>query len=118
VTSSTILKMAEKVAAVPVPALRGAWPRAGALLARQALETAIQDLWSRQAPAMAGVSMRAQLLCLADYLDDTTAEDVAYAWTALSDACHYHPYDLAPTGAELANLLSMVERLLPPLALP
>ena len=42
----------------------GIWPRATALLARQALEAALDDLWRVRAPGVEAGSMRAQLLCL------------------------------------------------------
>ena len=50
----------------PDAATAGVWPRAAALLARQALELAMAGLWAGQ-PAAAGLdrsSMRSQLLCL------------------------------------------------------
>ena len=30
-------------------------------------------------------------------------------WGALSRACHHHPYELAPTAAELARWIEVVE---------
>ena len=56
--------------------------------------------------------MRSQLICLPFYLDATIAEQVAYVWAALSRACHYHPYELAPTGAELTGWIADVESLI------
>ena len=49
-------------------ATAGLWPRATALLARQALEAALDDFWRIRAPGMEHCSMRAQLLCLPYYL--------------------------------------------------
>jgi len=49
--------------------------------------------------------MRSQLLCLTAYLDRGTASRAAYLLAALSRACHYHPYELAPTAAELLGWL-------------
>ena len=40
--------------------------------------------------------MRSQVLCLTAYLDRGTASRAAYLLAALSEACHYHPYELAP----------------------
>jgi hypothetical protein len=107
-----LLALAEKIAISPSRVLRGTWPRAAALLTRQALESAIDEAWAQTEPAMAQVSMRAQLLCLSEYLDETVAEDAAYAWGALSNACHQRSYELAPTGAELVNLQAIVEQLI------
>ena len=47
--------------------------------------------------------MRSQILCLAAYLDPDTATRAAYLTAALSYACHDHPYELAPTAAELSG---------------
>jgi hypothetical protein len=60
--------------------------------------------------------MRSQLICLPTYLNPDLAHQVAYTWAALSNACHYHPYELAPTSSELtawindvATLISRIE---------
>ena len=106
------------------PATAGLWPRATALLARQALEAALDDFWRVRAPGMEHCSMRAQLLCLPDYLQapkapslqgsghaDDLAQRVSYAWAGLSRACHQHPYELSPTSVELLGWLGTVEQL-------
>ena len=94
------------------PATAGLWPRATALLARQALEAALDDFWRVRAPGMEQCSMKAQLLCLSHYLgDEHLAERVSYAWAGLSRACHQHPYELPPTSAELLGWLGTVEEL-------
>jgi hypothetical protein len=96
------------------PATAGIWPRASALLARQALETALDDYWRQHAPGLERCSMRAQLLCLASYLrgDDAehVAERIAYAWVRLSRACHQQVYELPPTAAELSVWLEIVDQ--------
>jgi hypothetical protein len=94
------------------PATAGLWPRATALLARQALEGALDDFWKVRQPGMEQCSMKAQLLCLPHYLgDEQLAERVSYAWAGLSRACHQHPYELPPTSAELLGWLGTVEEL-------
>ncbi len=105
------------------PATAGLWPRATALLARQALEATLDDLWRVRAPGMEHCSMKAQLLCLPFYFqalkpsgpqalaDEHLAERVSYAWAGLSRACHQHPYELPPTSAELLGWLATVEQL-------
>ena len=83
-------------------ATAGVWPRAAALLARQALEVALKTYWSAKNSGTEEASMRAQLLCLEAMLgDEDTARRAHAAWGALSRACHYHAYELAPTGEEL-----------------
>jgi hypothetical protein len=42
---------------------------------------------------MASSSMRSQLTCF--YIDAAPARQVTYTWAALSNACYYHPYELA-----------------------
>lgn len=93
------------------------WPRAAALLCRQALEAALRELWAATAPCVQQASMRAQLACLPSYLgDDSLAGEVTFTWYALSHATHHHPYDLDPTREELQSLLSATTRLLSVLA--
>jgi hypothetical protein len=95
------------------PATAGIWPRASGLLARQALETALDEYWRRHAPGLELCSMRAQLLCLPSYLHgdgaDRLAERTGYAWIRLSRACHQHVYELPPTAAELAVWIDIVD---------
>ncbi len=82
-----------------------AWPRAGAFLARQGLEAAIGLLWT-------GDTFADQLICLPAYLgDDDLARDVRHTWRALSNACHAHPYELAPTLSELQGWIDTVDHL-------
>jgi hypothetical protein len=94
------------------PSTAGIWPRATALLARQALEDALNDLWRRRAPGVERCSARAQLLCLPVYLQsEVLAERVSYAWAGLSRACHQHAYELAPTSSELQAWIGIVDDL-------
>jgi hypothetical protein len=46
------------------------------------------------------------------YLGDADlAARAGHAWSALSRACHHHPYELAPTAAELQGWLAVVDAL-------
>jgi hypothetical protein len=114
VTPEQLLAAARRLVERPDAATVGAWPRAAALLARQALEAAMATLWAGrpQAAALARCSMRSQLLCLTAFVDRDTATRAAYLFAALSRACHYHPYELAPTAAELARWLSETSQLI------
>lgn len=83
------------------------WPRAAALLARQALEEALRRYWAEHAPGVERLNMRAQLMCLRAYLPSAElARDVTFTWHALSRATHHHPYELDPTRDELSSLLT------------
>lgn len=95
------------------PTTAGIWPRATALLARQALEAALDDLWRVRAPGVEQCSARAQLLCLPFYLrsDEELARRAYYTWAGLSRACHQHPYELPPTSSELLGWIQTVEEL-------
>lgn len=111
---SDILTAARELIARPDTATAGVWPRTSALLARQALEQAIRSHW-QALPDTADLtlaSMRSQLICLPSYIDAATARQVTYTWAALSNACHYHPYELAPTAAELTGWINDVEKLI------
>jgi hypothetical protein len=95
-------------------ATAGLWPRACAFLARQALEAAVDEIWAAR-PSTSGMTkckMRSQLICLPTYLDAGLAREIAYVYSALSEACHYHAYELAPTAAEIAHWLATIDRLL------
>ncbi len=107
-TPEELLAAAQQLVERPDAGTVGVWPRAAALLARQALEAAMASLWSGrpQAAGLAESSMRSQLLCLTAYLDQDAATRATYLAAALSRACHYHSYELAPTAAELTSWLS------------
>jgi hypothetical protein len=110
-----LLAAARGVLADPSAAPPGGWPRVVALLTRQALETALSEFWEGR-PATAGLSAcprKSQLACLPFYLAPRTAQEAAYTWAALSGACHYHAYELAPTAGELAGWIDDVARLIP-----
>jgi hypothetical protein len=95
------------------PSTAGLWPRAAALLARNALEIAVDDYWSRKRIPLDSCPTFPQLICLREYLDDPDlAGRVHHAWNALSGACHHHPYELAPTAGELEGLFEVVDALL------
>jgi hypothetical protein len=113
-TPDELLAAAQDLMRRPGTHITGIWPRAAALLARQALEAAIAELWAsqRQAAGLSSCTMRSQLLCLAAYLDPASASRAAYLYAALSHACHYHAYELAPTAAELTNWLDQTAQLI------
>lgn len=107
-----LLEMADRLLGRADPATAGLWPRASALLALQALEAGLCRLWKRRALELHGCTMRTQLICLRSYLGDGgLAARASHAWSALSRACHHHPYELAPTAAELGSWLSVVGEL-------
>jgi hypothetical protein len=112
-TPDELLAAAKGLMQRPDILITGIWPRAAALLARQALEAAMVELWAskRQAAEMSRCTMRSQLLCLTAYVDPGTASRAAYVFAALSRACHYHSYELAPTAAELTRWLDQTAQI-------
>ena len=91
-------------------ATAGLWPRAAAALTRQALEVALRDLWRARAPGVEHLSLRAQLLCLGEYVrSEQVAASARHAWAALSRACHHHPYEVEPSADELRYWMDAVE---------
>jgi hypothetical protein len=109
-TPAEVLAMARDLLSRPDSRTAGVWPRASALLARQALEAALDRYWAARGLALAGCSTHAQLVCLARYLDETElAGRVRVTWHALSDACHHRAYELAPTVTELSAWLDVVQ---------
>jgi hypothetical protein len=113
-TPNQLLDSARDLMQRPGASLDGIWPRAAALLARQALEAAMAELRAanRQAAGLSAATMRSQELCLTAYLDPATASRITYLLAALSRACHYHPYELAPTAAELTSWLDQAPQTL------
>ena len=106
-----LLNVARSIMRVPRADLVGTWPRASAILGRQALEIALGQLWARVAPGVENASARAQLTCLPEYVDAQLAGRIRYAWHALSTACHHHAYELPPIASELNGWLDDVEAL-------
>jgi hypothetical protein len=106
-----LLRVADELATWAEPETAGLWPRACALLTRQALEISLDDFWRSHSPGVEHASMRAQLLCLKSFVDEDAAERASHVWWALSRACHHHPYELAPTADELTAWIQDVEAL-------
>jgi hypothetical protein len=113
VNASDLLAAAQAMVRQPRTGTTGLWSRAAALLGRQALETALDDLRRRKRPGVEAASMRTQLLCLPSVIGDTElAGQVSHGWGALTRACHQHPYELAPTAQELERWLDVTHEFL------
>lgn len=92
------------------PSTAGLWPRAAALLIRQALEEAVDAYWTTRQVPLESVSTQTQLVCLRMMTTDgTLPAQLHEAWGSLSRACHHHPYELGPTAGELATWIEVVE---------
>lgn len=112
-----VLQLARDLLSRADPATAGLWPRAAALLIRQALEEAVDSYWTARQLPLDSLPTQAQLVCLRVMTPDGTLPARLHeAWGSLSRACHHHPYELAPTVGELATWIRVVEEfgVLPP----
>lgn len=109
-TPAALLEEAQRLLDETPQGTVSAWPRAAAILARQALETAVTDLWHAREPMLVGTPLRPQLLCLAGYVPMQVASDVSWLWHALTRATHHRPYECDPTREELASLVAGARR--------
>jgi hypothetical protein len=110
VTPQQILASARQLLDRPDSRTSSVWPRAAALLARQAFELGLDDHWRSRGIALDRLATRPQLICLPSYLSNRDlAARATHAWSALSRACHHHPYDLAPSVGELRIWLEAVD---------
>lgn len=108
VDAAVLLKAAHVVIERRHQATRGIWPKAAALLGRQALEAGI----TQRFPELSDASGRIRNLCLPYLLgDDALARDLIESWGALSHATHHHAYELPPTAVELERWLQPVAQL-------
>jgi len=109
-TPAELLAMARQLLGRASPETAGLWPRAAALLGRQALEMSLDGYWASRRIPLESCPTLQQLICLREYLgDEDLAGRVHHAWNALSRACHHHPYDLPPSAGELTAWLETVE---------
>jgi hypothetical protein len=108
-SSAEPLELARVVTRRDGPTLIGVWPRAAALLARQALEDATTRVLAVRAPGAERCANRPRLLCLREYVPDELAERTAFLWATLSRACHHHPYELSPTSDEISGWIDDAE---------
>jgi len=112
-SAQTLLRAARDILARPDRVSAGVWPRAATHLCRQALELGLAAFWSKRVPGVETLPLRAQLLCLPCCFDDPQlSRTISYTWAALSNACHHHVYELAPTAAEIAGWIDTVEAML------
>ena len=88
--------------------------RAAAWLTRSALEDLLADLVRAKGLGTGRAQARSILGCI-EVLYATEAPELAaqaqYAWDRLSEACHYHAYELSPTHAEVQALVDLVSEI-------
>lgn len=106
------LQLADALLIGSGPNIAGAWSRGSAWSIRLAIEQALRDLWDETVPELNECSMRAQLLALPKFVEDTVAADMAELWYTLSRAAHHHDYELSPTVSELRSWHGEASRLI------
>ena len=87
------------------------WPRGCAFLVRMELEEWVRSHSVTLDENLGNASMRSQLMCLGQTVPKDRAVRATYCWHRLSEACHQHAYELAPTVGELRLLLDEVQSL-------
>ena len=90
----------------------GGSARLAAFLARQALEELVVERCVALGVDIERPSMRSRLVILRSLDTPERADAAALAWNRLSNACHHHAYELAPTVAEVRHLCGLVTFLL------
>lgn len=92
------------------PTLGRTAQRSAALLARHALEGAVSDWLRREHRVAPGANFTVLLISLQHlFPDPVLAQRVAWTWSALSQACHHHGYELPPPLSDLLTWLDTVE---------
>jgi hypothetical protein len=91
----------------PLAVRRACW------LARAALEELIVDMLAAKGVNCANASERSKLSCLegAYATNRRVVFRTEFAWNRLSEACHQHAYQLAPTNSEAIHLIALVTSL-------
>ncbi|MBO2451194.1 hypothetical protein J4573_29160 [Actinomadura barringtoniae] len=97
-----LITLADRLLRGEVQVAQGSSARTTVFLLRLALERELDAYWDRIGlPVLSRNPMRAQLLCLTEYADLATATSARSLWGQLSQACHYHSYELSPASHEL-----------------
>ena len=109
-TPAYMLEEAGRLLDTPTRETVSGWPRAVAVLARMALESALAGCWATRPGDLQRLDMRAQINCARVYLGRELAGEISIAWHGLSRATHHHPYELDPTSEELRSLLALTAR--------
>jgi hypothetical protein len=112
-TPAELLTEARLLISRPDASMSGVWPRTAAFLTRQALEEAVNARWAASSATspMLHATTWSRLACLPAYVSGPAARQAIFAYAALSSACHYHSYELAPTAGELTGWITDVEAL-------
>lgn len=106
VTPGERLEAAEGFLERPSAAMAGLWPRACAVLIRQALEGAVSEVLRVRLPGSQAANRRVQFLCLGRALGDRgRARELGYVWGRISEVLHQGAGGLPPSEVQLRGWL-------------
>jgi hypothetical protein len=111
-TPAELVAHADEISHRPGAPTTPLYPRAAALLARQALELRLREEWATAESSLGRTNMANQFHALRQLRNAAVAATAYDTWAALSAACHQHPYDLTPTIAEIQGLVDAVRELI------
>lgn len=106
-----LLGQAQRI--MSTPRSDGLSSRMAAFLARQALEQIIVQRCENLGAQVAWANARSRLIVLRALDTPDAANCASRAWSALSNACHVHAFELQPSAAEIEHLCGLVASLLP-----
>ncbi len=107
-----LLGQAQRVLQAPGSA-EGLSSRVAAFLARQALETIIDQRCAALNADAPWANSRSKLVVLKSLDTAEAADRAALAWNRLSVACHVHAFEMQPSTAEVEHLCGVVASLIP-----
>lgn len=88
--------------------------RVACWMSRLALERVVDELLGAKGVSVPRATMASRLAALEVLYredDPTVAQRAGYAWARLSNASHYHAFELTPSVAEVRGLVELVEKL-------
>ncbi len=108
-TPAQRLDVAEALLGRSGEAMAGVWPRACAVLIRQALEGAVKEVLRVRLPGSQAANWRVQFLCLGRAIGDRgRARELGYAWVRMSAVLHGRGGGLGPSEVQLRGWLEGV----------
>lgn len=106
-SSAVQLQVATNILNGSLPLTGVAPARAGAWVARSALELLVDELLAQRSVDPGRGTMRSRLICLGIAFGDDPERvaTIAHAWDQLSQACHHHAYELVPSHQQVSGLV-------------
>lgn len=109
-TPAERLAVAERLLERSGGALAGLWPRACAVLVRQALEGAVDRVLREKVPGSQAANWRVKFLCLGRAIGEGKARELGYVWGRLSEVLHRGGGGLGASEVQLRGWVEKVRR--------